>query len=341
MKQDIKKIILTRISRKGKARVAEIVKATDFSRAYVNRFFQELKKEGRLVLIGKANNAFYVPADKAVSEKKKILAARRILKNSNLSEDLVLEDIRQGSGIFFGLPRNLAGLLEYAFTEMLNNAIEHSKSKRIVVLMNRTSRAVFFEVIDFGMGIFRNIRDKKGLNSQIEAIQDLLKGKETTMPEAHSGEGIFFTSKIADNFIIQSSDKKVVFDNLVKDVFVKDSSRVRGTKIFFEVSLKSKKKLEDIFGEYSQKGFDFGKTKVRVNLFSLDNVYISRSQARRIMAGMEKFRTITLDFKGVETVGQGFADEVFRVWKKRHPGIKIEYQNAKEGVLIMIKRALQ
>jgi len=47
---------------------------------------------------------------------------------------------------------------------------------------------------------------------------------------------------------------------------------------------------------------------------------ISRSQAKRILRGLEKhFKVITLDFTGVTLVGQGFVDEVFRVYKNQHP----------------------
>ena len=54
------------------------------------------------------------------------------------------------------------------------------------------------------------------------------------------------------------------------------------------------------------------------------------------MSGLDKFKTILLDFKNVETVGQGFADEVFRVWKSRHPGIEIIVKNANDNVQFMI-----
>jgi len=71
----------------------------------------------------------------------------------------------------------------------------------------------------------------------------------------------------------------------------------------------------------------------------MDDSFISRSQARRVLTGLEKFKEITLDFSDVETIGQGFADEVFRVWKNNHPDIKINYQNTNENILFMIKRA--
>ena len=93
------------------------------------------------------------------------------------------------------------------------------------------------------------------------------------------------------------------------------------------------------FKEYTDESFKFAKSKVTVRLFEPGGSYVSRSQARRILAGLEKFKTIIMDFKDVETVGQGFADEVFRVWKQRYPDIKVVPKNTNENVLFMIKRA--
>ena len=67
--------------------------------------------------------------------------------------------------------------------------------------------------------------------------------------------------------------------------------------------------------------------------------FISRSQARRILFGLEKFKKIVLDFDKVRAVGQGFADEVFRVWQVNHPDIKIIAKNANQDIDFMIKRA--
>jgi hypothetical protein len=76
----------------------------------------------------------------------------------------------------------------------------------------------------------------------MDAIQDLLKGKETTAPAAHSGEGIFFTSKTADSLTIKSFEKKVVFDNVGQDIYVKDIKPVGGTRVDFVLDLRSKRK---------------------------------------------------------------------------------------------------
>ncbi len=339
---NIKGLILKGLAKNRKLKVADIVKVTGFSRTYINRFFQELRNEGKIVLIGKANKAYYIPAKKDIIKKvkKETLNIRRILRNINLSEDIVLSRVKKDTGIFLNLPKNVSAILGYAFTEMLNNAIEHSRSEKVIVTMKGDGIGINFEVIDFGIGIFSNIMKKKKLNNELEAIQDLLKGKETTAPKEHTGEGIFFTSKVADKLIIQGSKKKLIFNNQLNDIFIKDIKPIKGTKVKFEISKQSKRDLTKVFREYAGEAFEFSKTKVTIDLYKMDNAYISRSQARRVLSGLNKFKTIILDFKNIETVGQAFADEVFRVWQNHHPTIKIIYQNANENILFMIKRAL-
>jgi anti-sigma regulatory factor (Ser/Thr protein kinase) len=336
---DVRKLILKRMQEKGRLKVADLVRETGYSRVYIHRFFRDLVNEGLIALVGKANQAYYVPAEKKQKEIGTALKVRRILRNRNLSEDRVLSEIKEESGIFSGLPGSVASIVDYAFTEMLNNAIEHSRSDRIDVVITRTPKDITFHVADRGIGIFNNIMEKKHLSNPLEAIQDLLKGKETTAPEAHSGEGIFFTSKIADHLSIRSSEKKLVFDNLKNDLYVKDIKPVEGTRVFFVIGINAQKKLRDLFDRYTDESFRFSKTEAKVRLYQKDVEYVSRSQARRILTGLEKFKTIELDFGGVETIGQAFADEIFRVWQTLHGDVEIIPRNANENVLFMINRA--
>lgn len=336
---DIKELILKQLKKTKKIKVADVIKITGFSRAYISRFFKELTDEGKIVLVGKANQAHYVLPGDFKKIKKGILNVRRILKNINLSEDVVLDEIKRDSGIFSELPNNVVSIVDYTFTEMLNNAIEHSRSKKIIVTIKKDASGIKFEVVDFGIGIFNNIIKKKKLKSEVEAIQDLLKGKQTTAPKEHTGEGIFFTSKVGDMLIIQSSTKKLIFNNILDDIFIKDVKNTVGTKVNFLISIKSKTNLSDIFKKYSEGAFVFNKTQTKVSLYQLDSDFISRSQGRRILSGLDKFKRIILDFKDVDTVGQAFADEVFRVWKKRHPDVEIEYKNTNNNIVFMIKRA--
>ena len=339
---NIRNFILKKLAKEGKMRASDVTSKTGFSRAYISRFLQELQNEGKIMRIGQANQAHYVAARQTtvVREKRKILHVHRMLKNKGLAEDAVLDEIKKESGIFFKLHKNISDILDYAFTEMLNNAIEHSRSKSIEILVRREPGIVGFDIVDRGVGIFNNLMKKKGLKSELEAIQDLLKGKQTTAPKQHTGEGIFFTSKMADILTFKSSNKKLIFDNIVSDIFVKSIKNVKGTKVAFFIKINSGRNLAKIFKEFSGDSFEFSKTRVIVKLYKMGAVYISRSQARRVLGGLDKFREIILDFRGVETIGQAFADEVFRIWQAHHHGIKVKYENANDNTVFMIKRAI-
>lgn len=338
----VRDLILKKLEEKGEVKSSEIVKVTGYSRAYVDRYFKELREEGILLQIGKANKSKYIPATEEIilKERKSINKIHRILNNVNLHEDEVFNGIKRQSGIVEGLSGNVSSILEYAFTEMLNNAIEHSESKKVEIIIERRTNNIIFEVRDRGVGIFNNIMNKKGLSSEMDAIQDLLKGKLTTAPSYHSGEGIFFTSRIGDILTIQSSIKKIIFDNLIGDIFVRDVKSTQGTRVLFSISLDSTRDINKVFKRYSDNNYEFSKTEVAIKLYAVDVNYISRSQARRVLTGLENFKTIILDFRGIDTIGQAFADEIFRVWKMKNSRVNIIFKNANENVLFMIKRAL-
>jgi anti-sigma regulatory factor (Ser/Thr protein kinase) len=338
---DIRGLILRILKQKGEIKTAQVIKATGFSRAYVNRFFKALQDEGKIILVGKANTARYIPYKKDVLEqvKRGMVTFHSILTNEGLAEDLILNEIKKRTSVFLQIQENVSHIVDYAFTEMLNNAIEHSQSKKIEVVVKKDPSAISFQIIDKGIGIFNSIMQKRNLANHMEAIQDLLKGKLTTAPESHSGEGIFFTSKAAGMLIIQSSRKKLIFNNLLDDIFIKDIKNYIGTKVFFSISSNSKKSLPDIFKNYTRESFEFSKTQVIIRLYKMGTEYISRSQARRVLSGLEKFKTIALDFSEVDTVGQGFADEIFRIWKSHYPEIEITPINANENINFMIARA--
>ena len=64
---------------------------------------------------------------------------------------------------------------------------------------------------------------------------------------------------------------------------------------------------------------------------------MSRSQAKRILARVDRFKEVILDFEGVTHIGQGFADEIFRVFVKAHPDVRILHDHCTPDVEKMIK----
>ena len=171
------------------------------------------------------------------------------------------------------------------------------------------------------------------------SLQELSKGKLTTLPQGHTGEGIFFTSKAARVFELSSGRLRRTVDNVVGDMAIGSSSIHKGTRVRVEVASRPTKTLAGVFAEYSE-DFEFNKTRIVVKLFATAAHFISRSEARRVLANLERFRTVVLDFAGVEEIGQGFADEVFRVGAAAHAAVKLESVNMSEPVAFMVHRAV-
>jgi STAS-like domain of unknown function (DUF4325) len=66
---------------------------------------------------------------------------------------------------------------------------------------------------------------------------------------------------------------------------------------------------------------------------------VARSQAQRLLARIDRFKVVLFDFTDVETVGQAFADEIFRVYVKAHPEVELVPVRASTQVEQMIARA--
>lgn len=315
------------------------------SRQYLNRLIKELVETKKLIKLGVTRKAFYVLPE-YVKGYQEMLPVRyvKIFKNKELEEHKVLDQIEQTYPILKQFPENIQSIFTYAFSEMLNNAIEHSMSATIYVEVSVTKNELSFVIKDSGIGIWRNVMKQRGLKSEMEAIQDILKGKITTIPKSHSGEGIFFTSKVGDIFILDSFGYQLIINNEMPDIFVKKVKKIkRGTRVAFKMSAISTRHLNKVFKKYTnlsdESDYGFDKTEIIIKLYVIGGVHISRSQARRVLTGLEKFRIVVFDFDKVSTVGQAFADEVFRVFHRKYPKIKLEVKNMSEGVRFMVERA--
>ena len=81
-------------------------------------------------------------------------------------------------------------------------------------------------------------------------------------------------------------------------------------------------------------------TRTIIRLCTHASAFVSRAEAKRLLHGLEKFREVVLDFAGVDMVGQGFVDEVFRVWHRAHPETSLLPVDMLEPVEFMVRRAL-
>jgi hypothetical protein len=265
-------------------------------------------------------------------------------ETKNLNEDRVLIN-----DILPNLPDMNARAsknFSYVFSEMLNNAIDHSNGAKARIFLAVSEYAVNVVIADDGIGIFENIKRGLKLEEKRYAVLELAKGKFTTAPNSHSGEGIFFSSKVADKFYIASDN--LTFYSGASDTrqypYETDKTAVSGTSVFFSILCGTGQDLNKIFETFTEMPDDFGftKTSVPVKLLGYGEnnpFFVSRSQAKRLLQGFERFQDITLDFAGIDEIGQAFADEIFRVFISSHPITAIEPVNCSQQVGRMIRRA--
>ncbi|MDR3284095.1 MAG: DUF4325 domain-containing protein [Treponema sp.] len=236
-----------------------------------------------------------------------------------------------------GIPENVLRVCQYGFSEMMNNVIDHSGSEKFQVVITAGDKAIQFKIIDQGVGIFNKIKSDLQLDDPRHAILELAKGKYTSDPQNHSREGIFFTSRVFDYFAIFSDNLAFLGNNNYDRPAAHDT--VTGTVILMEIRTDSPVSLSAIFNEYADpdKQPGFYKTVIPVRLLKYDGEdLMSRSQAKRLITRFDRFIEVVLDFSDVPFIGQGFADEVFRVFANAHPTVRLAPVNCAEDVRRMI-----
>jgi len=333
----MKEKILALIKKKKALSGVQLAESLNISRQAVNRHVKQLVHNGFLIKEGVTRGAVYKIA---TAEKKSLNKFKKSFFLDGLEEDRVFQQIGLELNLTKSVSPGANEIARYAFTEMLNNAIDHSQSEKCLVEMIIDEYNIQFGIRDYGIGLFFSISDKFNLPDENSAVGELIKGKTTTMQKRHTGEGIFFTSKVADEMYFRSHKVKLLFDNQKKDIFIEELKNIQGTEVFFRIKKRTRKKLEDIFSIFAPEEFDykFEKTRAMVKLFQRE--YISRSEARRLYHGLDKFKVIILDFKGVKAIGQGFADELFRVFMQNYPEICMEIVNLKPSLLTILNHVV-
>jgi anti-sigma regulatory factor (Ser/Thr protein kinase) len=330
--EEIRRFILDHVHAHPDAIAKVAADRFGISRQAVNKHLLRLVREGCLSESGQTSGRSYKLAPLA-----KWTRSYEIVPG--LAEDVIwTRDIRAALG---QLPDNVMHIWNHGFTEMFNNAIDHSGGTTVSVEIVKTAASTEMLIHDNGVGIFRKIQSALGLLDERHAILELAKGKLTTDPERHSGEGIFFTSRMFDEFEILSGGTYFSHEYGDAEDWVFESPRdAKGTGVFMQSNNHTSRTTKKIFDEYvSGDDFGFTKTVVPVKLAQYGNDrLISRSQAKRLLARVELFKKVLFDFRDVDTVGQAFADEIFRVFANAHPEITLVSVHANEEVTRMITR---
>lgn len=331
-KTTIRRSALTLIAEGGQGVAGRLGAEFGLSRQVVSGHLQALQREGRIAAEGSTRARTYRLAT--------LREDQRSYTRAGLHEDVVWQEVF--APVVADLPENVRDIWRYGVTEMVNNAIEHSGSARVQVGVRRNALLTDGWVADDGEGIFLKIQKALALYDPREAILELAKGKLTTDPTHHSGEGIFFASKVFDAFDIQSGRLHFRHDANPLDVLMERPADAPGTLVLMRLANDSTRTAKSVFDTFaSPEEYSFAKTLVPVRLAQYEGEkLVSRSQAKRLYQRFERFRHVVLDFEGVSEIGQGFADELFRVFATAHPDVQLTAINTSEAVAQMVGRAV-
>jgi hypothetical protein len=316
----------------GKNLAATLSSLFDISRQSANVHLMQLVEAGELTATGTTKARLYQ------------LASKQLIKKSFAREGLAEDQVWRTclASVVSDMPENVRDIWHYGMTEMLNNAIDHSGSSDVHVGMRRNALHTVGWVADDGEGIFLKIQKALGLFDPRESILELAKGKLTTDPDNHTGEGIFFASKMFDAFEIQSGNLHFMHDDGTEDFLIEHPKDAPGTLVIMQLANESSRTQNEIFDCFATPDqYTFDRTVVPVRLAQYEGEkLVSRSQAKRLTMRFERFKTVMLDFTGVETIGQAFADEIFRVFQAAHSEIELLPIRMTTAVENMVKRAL-
>lgn len=329
-KESIRRRALDLIVVDGHRVAARLAGEFGLSRQVANGYLQSMVREGLIEAEGTTRARVY--------RLKTLTEAGRTYPREGLQEDLVWRELI--APVVARLPENVRDIWHYAATEMINNAIDHSSAPEVHVNVSKNALYTEAVVADEGEGIFLKIQRALNLHDPREAILELAKGKLTTAPEQHTGEGIFFTSRALDFFEIESHHLRFSHAPRAADSIAEQALDTPGTRVRMRLANDSPRLLREVFDAFTDPEENtFDKTVVPLRLAQYEGEkLVSRSQAKRVAHRFERFKRVELDFAGISEIGQAFADELFRVFAAAHPGIRIVPVNTGPAVAQMIRR---
>jgi anti-sigma regulatory factor (Ser/Thr protein kinase) len=305
--------------RQGDELPGYLMERLEVSRRRAGALLKRLVAAQWLVDIGKPRRPQYRPGP-----------LRQVVKRyeiGGLSEDLPW---RIDFDPYFSLPKNVRRMAQHAFTELLNNAIDHSGGSAATVSMRQTPLQLQLLVSDDGCGLFRRIAESFDIADPSLAMLELDKGKLTSAPDQHSGHGLYFTSRLADVFDIHANSSAWQRRAWERSAWRQGKagavSTRPGTSVYMAISLDTPRTLDKLLQAHSASGssYDFGRTAVALQLMApVGAMLASRADAKRAVFRLQQFRHADLDFTGISSIGHGFADELFRVFTREHPLLEL------------------
>lgn len=311
-------------ARHGDDLIAHLMQRLEIGRRRARSLLDRLVQAGWLQMQGTRRQPRYRPG-----------ALRQVVRRyalDGLAEDRAwAEDFAPS----LDLRANVARIAEHAFTELLNNAIDHSGGSGVTVSLRQTAMHLQMLVSDDGCGLFQRVEQAWRIADPALAMLELGKGKLSSQPERHRGQGLFFVARAADIFDLHAN--RHAFQRRRGGwANVRPLAR-EGTSVYLAIALESTRTLDAVLRANAEQGYALDHTEIPLRLLAGKQPWLeSRAQARRVTARLCAFRRAELDFSGIDEIGPAFADELFRVWGQAHPQVRLVAHNTSAPVAAMI-----
>src|SRR4030095_5437005 len=259
------------VDQRGWVQNRDVAAALRVSSATAHRLLQALGLSGVLERREKGRAARYG-----------LRTLRRRFRLEGLDEHRAWSDIAARIAAIRPLDPGATTSLAYAVSEMLNNAVDHSGGRTVTVTVSFAQRGTTVVTVqDDGVGVFRRVGEDFGYATPEDAIVQLEKGKLTSDPERHSGEGLFFTSKAVTRFRLESQGTAWVVDNAIPDSGIGSSNVRRGTRVVLEIERGHVPRLADVFAAYTDpQSLRFLRTRTTIRLAAFGTALRACSAAK-------------------------------------------------------------
>ncbi len=315
MRDDIATFVLNHVTQHPSDITRVVAKRFGISRQAAHRHVANLVDQGALLVRGRTRGRHYALGVQ-------LDWSRAFPMGASFQEDVVWRnDI---APVLAPLPDHVREIWAHGFTHLLNNAAAHAGGRRVTVSITNRGRSTRALVIDDGVGIFRKLQRAFGLLDERHARLELAKGRLTTDPAGHQGQGLGLVSRLFDDCQIVSGGLTLSNRPTSEVEWLTEFDDFQaGTAVVLHLATDSPRSAREVPAS------SVTTVPVRLAVYG-DEPLISRSQARRLMARLEDVPHVELDFAEVPAVGEAFADEIFRVFRAQHPDVQITAVNLPE-----------
>jgi hypothetical protein len=224
------------------------------------------------------------------------------------------------------LPAASLATLRHCVLALMENAIRHSGGQALLLAFARQGGRIELLLRDDGCGLFRKVHDDLGLEDPDQAPLELAKGG--------AGSSLLLAARAAGAFALTANGLRLERRPAREGWALSAAPARPGTALELTLPLLGGRSLEAVRAEHrAPGGGDFSRTRVPVELLPGAAAGLAgRAQATRLMAGLERYREVWLDWRGVPALDTEAAATIHREWPAAHPGCRLHHLKAAPAV---------